>query len=345
MSVIQRLSFVALFAASLAMRVPQEAGKLQERTILLEDFERDGDWDGIVETKNFSPFNTHSLEAQASTGTFAREMAVEIKPVPALACEKTWLSFDCFVKDSDFIALGLFVQGDKERIEHRIAVSEQGKWTLATLEVTAAFKKKGANGAPIRRGDKIEGIFFAAGKEGNKAAQLFVDNVRLYGSVHAGDEVGPAKPEGPGERLIFLENFERPGTWRGIWNDKKTPVSQKRALSGEGDEQYFGRKIRVGVRRPPLAVAKKTWVSFDYYVKNSTFLTVFLFDLDIGDNCRYTIEKPALGKWTSAALEVTEGERLKEGHKIDDIFFFAGEAGNKQTELIIDNVRLYGSLD
>ena len=72
---------------------------------------------------------------------------------------------------------------------------------------------------------------------------------------------------------------------------------------------------------------------------------VFLFDLDVQDNCRYPIQNPRTGRWTTHRMKVTRGGLLKKGHKVDDLFFFAGPPGSKTTRLMVDNVRLEGRDD
>ncbi len=152
----------------------------------------------------------------------------------------------------------------------------------------------------------------------------------------------PVRPEAP-LRTIFFQDFEKKGDWDGTVTDKRTPASNKHVVEGHTQDEYFGRKIRVGIRKPPVAVAKNTYLNFDYYVEGSDFLMVFLFDLDINDNCRYPIAHPVTGKWTTHTMKVTRGGLLKAGHKVDDIFFFAGPPGSKTTRLMVDNVRLEGS--
>jgi len=152
----------------------------------------------------------------------------------------------------------------------------------------------------------------------------------------------PVRPDAP-RRTIFFQDFEQTGDWDGTVTDKNTPESNKHVVEGHTQDEYFGRKIRVGIRKPPVAMAKTTYLSFDYYVEGSDFLMVFLFDLDINDNCRYPINHPTTGKWTTHTMKVTRGGPLKAGHKVDDIFFFAGPPGSKTTKLMVDNVRLEGS--
>ena len=72
-------------------------------------------------------------------------------------------------------------------------------------------------------------------------------------------------------------------------------------------------------------------------------VVVFLFNLDIKDNCRYPIPHPTTGKWTTHSMKVTRVGPLGKGHKVDDMFFFAGPPGSKTTRLMVDNVRLEGS--
>jgi hypothetical protein len=154
----------------------------------------------------------------------------------------------------------------------------------------------------------------------------------------------PFRPEAP-RRTIFFQDFEQEGDWDGTVTDKNTPAAKKHVVEGHSRDEYFGRKIRVGIRKPPVAMAGVTYLTFDYYVEDSDFLMVFLFDLDINDNCRYPIENPTTGRWTTHTMKVTRGAKLKRGHKVDDIFFFAGPPGSKSTRLMVDNVRLEGSED
>jgi len=154
----------------------------------------------------------------------------------------------------------------------------------------------------------------------------------------------PAAKDAP-RRTLFFQDFKGQGDWDGTITDKGTPAANNRVVEGQGGDQYYGRKIRVGMRNPPVAVAQTTYLTFDYYVEGSDFLLVFLFDLDIMDNCRYHIDNPAVGKWTTHTLKVTGAKPLKKGHKVDDVFFFAGPPGSKTTRLMVDNVRLEGSGD
>jgi len=154
----------------------------------------------------------------------------------------------------------------------------------------------------------------------------------------------PAPKDAP-RRTIFFQDFEGQGDWDGTVTDKGTPAANKHVVEGQSGDEYYGRKIRVGIRKPPVAMAQSTYLTFDYYVAGSDFLLVFLFDLDIMDNCRYQIDNPTLGKWTTHTIKVTGAKPLKKGHKVDDIFFFAGPPGSKTTRLMVDNVRLEGSGD
>jgi lysophospholipase L1-like esterase len=161
------------------------------------------------------------------------------------------------------------------------------------------------------------------------------------------DKVLPGKPFRPDapRKTIFFQDFEREGDWDGAITDQNTPAENKRVVDGLDTDEYFGRKIRVGTRNSPVTVQRVTYLSFDYYVEDSDFLMVFLFDLDINDNCRYSIQNPTTAKWTKHTMKITRGGKLKTGHKIKDIFFFVGQPGSKTTKLMVDNVRLEGTED
>ena len=152
----------------------------------------------------------------------------------------------------------------------------------------------------------------------------------------------PASPDAP-RRTIFFQDFEGQGDWDGTVTGEGTPAGKKHVIEGHGGDPYYGRKIRVGTGKPPAAVAPSTYLTFDYYLEGSDFLLVFLFDLDIMDNCRYPLDNPAIGRWTTHTVKVTGARRLQKDHRVGDIFFFAGPPGSTATKLMVDNVRLEAS--
>ena len=159
------------------------------------------------------------------------------------------------------------------------------------------------------------------------------------------DRVLPYRParKDASRSTIFFQDFEGEGVWDGTLTDEGTPAANKHVVEGHPRDEYFGRKIRVGTGDSPVPMAETTWLSFDYFVEGSDFLMVFLFDLDVHDNCRYPIPHPVVGKWTTHAIKVTRGGRLKAGHQVDNLFFFAGQPGSNDTQLMVDNVRLEGT--
>jgi len=113
----------------------------------------------------------------------------------------------------------------------------------------------------------------------------------------------PARKEAP-RRTIFFQDFERQGDWDGTITDKDTPAANKHVVEGHTRDEYFGRKIRLGIRKPPVAI------------------------------------HPTTGKWSTHTMKVTRGGPLGKGHKVDDVFFFASQPGSRTTRLMVDNVRL-----
>ena len=75
-----------------------------------------------------------------------------------------------------------------------------------------------------------------------------------------------------------------------------------------------------------------------------------LFDLTQGDNYATTITHPVVGEWTDVTMKTTDKFHRKDGSSgsmdsgdaIDDIFFGAGEPGDEELQLIVDNVVLLG---
>ena len=185
--------------------------------------------------------------------------------------------------------------------------------------------------------------------EGLRMQRLRTPQLPRVAEVRRGDREGVAEEAGSARTLpggpLFFQDFEGPGDWDGTVTDKDTPAANKHVVEGHGDDQYFGRKIRVGIRKPPVAVAADTYLTFDYYVEGSDFLMVFLFDLDIMDNCRYPIDNPAIGKWTTHTMKVTGAQAAEEGPQGRRHLLLRRSAGQQNTRLMVDNVRLEGSGD
>jgi GDSL-like lipase/acylhydrolase family protein len=312
--------------------------KGESYTIFLENFEREGDWLGKRSEKNVPPTNRYALQAKLDNNKSVK-LQVRLKPKPVLAFENMFLSFEYYLQHAAAFDILLGNDTQKEVYTYRREKAVQEKWNRLRLNVTNTFRVKNQS-RKIMRNDQINELTISAVKSQADLPVLLIDNIRLYGDIHEADSTGPAKPEGPLERKIFLEDFEYSGEWDGVRNGVNTYQSNGYVLEGLGGDKYFGRKIRVGIRRPPLAIPANTCLIFDYYLEGSDFLQVFLFDLDLNDNCRYRIDQPVLGKWTRQKIWVNNA-RLQPGHKVDDIFFFAGEPANPKTRLRIDNVRLY----
>ena len=156
------------------------------------------------------------------------------------------------------------------------------------------------------------------------------------------------------KRVLFSQDFEGPSRpeadWEGVVDSKNVPKGSKRALGGMVPKQYFARRVRVGMYFDNARAATTTWVTFKYFVSKDVPLTVFVFNMTQSDNWQHIIAKPVVGKWTEVTLNVTRDFRKKGGgpakmnggDSIDDVFVFAGKPGDKELQLIVDDVQLIG---
>ena len=156
------------------------------------------------------------------------------------------------------------------------------------------------------------------------------------------------------KRVLFSQDFEgasRPDAdWEGVLETANVPEGSKRALGGMVPKQYFARRVRVGMYYDYARAATTTWVKFRYFISKSVPITVFVFDMTQSDNWEHRIAQPAVGKWTEVTLNVTRdfrkkgggGAKVRAGDAIDDVFVFAGEPGDKELQLIVDDVQLIG---
>ncbi len=152
------------------------------------------------------------------------------------------------------------------------------------------------------------------------------------------------------KRVLFTQDFEAEGDWDGQIVMDKVPDGSQRALAGDLQSRYFARYMRVGIRYDHARAATTTWILFRYYLSKETPIEVMLFDLTQGDNYAARITEPVVGDWTEVTMKVTGQFRRKDGSSasmvagdaIDDIFFGAGDPGDEELQLLVDNVVLIG---
>lgn len=149
------------------------------------------------------------------------------------------------------------------------------------------------------------------------------------------------------KRVLFSQDFESAPTKAHDWDGKivthNVPKGSSRALAGRPDNKYFASRTRTGIYYDNARATTTTWVTFHYFINKRTPIGVFVFNMTQGDNCRYKIPNPVVGKWTEVTIQVGGGqERIRNGEALDDIFIHAGKPKDKDLELIVDNVRLIG---
>jgi len=151
-------------------------------------------------------------------------------------------------------------------------------------------------------------------------------------------------------RVLFQQDFETDADWDGEIATANVPEGSKRALGGHTKNKYFARFLRVGIRWDHARAATTTWIRFRYYLSKASPIEIMAFDLTQGDNYAYRLSDPVVGRWTRVELNVTRAFRRKDGSKatlaagdaLDDLFVGAGKPGDKNLQLLVDNVVLLG---
>jgi hypothetical protein len=151
-------------------------------------------------------------------------------------------------------------------------------------------------------------------------------------------------------RTLWRQDFEGAGYWEGQIVTDNVPAGSRRALAGQEGKRYAARRIRVGIFHDYARAATTTWLRFKYFVNRPGRFEVMAFDLTQRDNYATNIAEPVLGKWTEVTLQITGKWRRKDrteasmaaGDAVDDVFFMAGEPGDKQYQLLVDDVELVG---
>jgi hypothetical protein len=174
----------------------------------------------------------------------------------------------------------------------------------------------------------------------------------LFHQDFESDGPGPSVVEGDWDGAIVTDNVPvAPPSWRqGQQDAGATPTGSKRALAGEAKDKYHARFLRVGIRTDHARAATTTWLKFRYFVNKPGPIEIMAFDLTQGDNYAGRLAAPEVGKWTEATLNLTRDFRRKDGSKatpapgdaLDDLFLGAGKPGDKESQLLIDDVMLLG---
>ena len=175
-------------------------------------------------------------------------------------------------------------------------------------------------------------------KDGDWTGTVTTDNVPPDSapSATARDSTVPPPP-GPVEdtsRLRPAQHGSRPG---------------RRALAAVVPKAYFAQRIRVGIYYDNARTTTTNWVRFTYFINKPVPIGVFVFDMTLHNNWETRIARPVVGAWTEVTLDLAtfreKGSRqraIQPGDAIDDVFIHAGRPGQKDLQLLVDNVTLIG---
>jgi hypothetical protein len=128
------------------------------------------------------------------------------------------------------------------------------------------------------------------------------------------------------KRVLYSQNFETDGRWKGTIDTRNLPPESTRALAGLTNNKYFGRRMAVDIHFDNARAAATTWLKFKYFISN---------------------KRPKVGEWTETTVLVNDFQKktgsgkMTGGDAIDDLFLGAGKPGEK-LEFLIDDVSLIG---
>ena len=226
------------------------------------------------------------------------------------------------------------------------------KWSEVTLNFTRDGRRNdGTPGVPFKEGERMDDLKIFVGHPGDgKTYDLLIDDVIFF----AEDPNLPSEPEPFPNRVIFLAAFDtgpKEKYWPGEFElvEKDLPQdSYWRAARAvpRGDKREKWMRLQV---EPPPPVGSRTKLRFRYHLTGASKMTVQMFDLTDQDNRHIHLSGLMEGRWTTIYLDFTRDAKRNDGsatpfaagHKVDDIFFFVQPAGDRNAELLIDEVVLF----
>jgi hypothetical protein len=318
-------------------------------------------WFGPKETSNLPvyPGNATALGVKEKPyGKFSALMT-GINPVPGPmmgVVNKMYCRY--FLKGGTEATFQHFSLSSNDNNHIRVSGLTEGKWSELTINFTRDGRRNdGTPGVPFKKGERMDDLKVFVGKPGDgKEYQLYLDDVIFFDD----DPEMPAEKEPFPNRVIFQASFDtgidpksKPKYWPGEFD-----VLTK--TKGAPEDSYWGvakavpRKdgkgkwIRLQLE-PIRHVGAHTKLRFRYHLTGSSAMTVQIFDATDQDNRHIHLKGLKQGKWSFTYLDFTKDAKRNDGgdtpfaagHKVDDLFFFVAPDGEKEVNLLIDEVVLY----
>ncbi len=292
---------------------------------------------GVPIRGNLPPGNTRAMRAMPSRnfdgkmGDFYRPYrAVIFNPVPGPPVgARSRIGFRYHLHGTDRIRVQLYSLSRGFHRSVTLTGLKQGAWQWATADMTEARRPDGSGG-PRAKDERIDDIQFYVQPD----AELLIDDVVLY------DEAPKTERRPFPKRFIFTGWFdtgkqgaEWPGDFDIVLHDKPRNWDYARSVANEKTQAPW---IRVHLRgRRPLAKDVRT--QFQYWLKDSSKLTVQLYDSKTGHSWTKVVDDLAHDQWTWTELHYDLQGTSKENRYCDEIRFHIDQGG----ELRIDDLLIY----
>jgi inosine-uridine nucleoside N-ribohydrolase len=263
--------------------------------------------------------------------------AVIFNPVPGPPMGKQpRLRFRYWLKGSDTLRVQIYTL---TKGYHRCLTLKglpQGKWQLATVDMTAVRRPDGSGG-PLSENERIDDIQFYT----DPRAELLIDDIVLYDAP-----VKPEKRPFP-SRILFTGLFdtgkqgkEWPGTFEIV--DKKGYFW--RAAKSVPQKQGGKAWIQLGLRGERPA-GDATELFFRYHLTGADTMEVVLVNRTAKVNHTVTLKGLEKGRWAEAIVNFNKAGRGADGKpsapqrddRIDEMQFLLPQGA----ELLVDDVLLY----
>jgi hypothetical protein len=152
------------------------------------------------------------------------------------------------------------------------------------------------------------------------------------------------------KRVLFHQDFESGiGRCTGQLERRNVPAGSKAALAGSPNNKHFGRFASVDIEFEHARAAATTWLKFKYFISTDTPIELMVFSVTQRDNFAGRLARPVVGKWAEASVAFSElrkkdgsGKTIKAHEAIDGIHIGAGKPGDRDLQLLIDDVQLIG---
>ena len=316
-------------------------------------------WFGPPETNHIPryPGNTTALGVGAQPYQNFSALMTGINPVPGPRMGKVnQLYLRYFLRGGTEATFQHFSLTSEDNNHIRVSGLTEGRWSEVTMNFTRDGQRNdGTPGVPFKEGERMDDLKIFVGKpDDGKRYDLVIDDVIFF----ATDPDLPPEPEPFPNRVLFLAAFDTgataaekakywPGEFELVTRDLPDGSYWNAARAGP-QRNAKGKWLRLQIA-PPRPVGAHTKLRFRYHLTGASQMTVQIFDLTDNDNRHIRLRNLKPGAWQTVYLDFSQDARRNDGrdtpfaagHLVDDLFFFVQPEGDREVDLLIDEVVLF----